>query len=257
MKNCWRECAAALLLASLGPAGCQTARSPAAGARLQALGGTHWLNADYLQRLDEAGTPAAVQNAACLELGFSATLDSMVLFEGGQQPVVFAIAARSDTSFVARRQGEERRFFLEAGNKALRQEAADGPVRYRPLGKKYVAASVAGWRSGTGLFLNERLWAGHYLLLNPAGEPTMPVAFSSYGEVAGLANYKRYEVCYRAACFPGGTLDAVDLSDGRVSDRYIWQWKNDTLRLFSIVTGGGNRRNESKGPEIFRFVKKR
>jgi hypothetical protein len=257
MKNCSPEIAAGCLLAALVLSACQASRTPAAGSRLQALGGTHWLSRDYLQRLDEAGTPAAVRNAACLELGFSATLDSMALLEGGRSPVIFSVSMASDSSFVARRKGERRRLFLEAGGKTLVCETEDGPVRFSPLDKKYVAAATAGWRSGTVLFLNERLWADHYLLLNPAGEPTMPVVFSSYGEVAGLADYTRYDVCYRPDCFPGGRFDAVALSDGRVTDSYIWAWHNDTLQLFSIVSGAGGARGESKGPEIFRFVKKR
>ncbi len=220
------------------------------------LSNTSWISRSYLDALDRAGMPASVRQFKCLELVFNAAADSVMVIEGLLHARAYPVRATSDSTFIATGLQEGGYFGHRPGSRRLSFVADSVEVMFGPLDKKYMVGQVRGWRSGAGLFFNERLIAARYLLLNPDDEPTVPVTFSAYGEVSGLANYKAYRVCLHESCFAGGA-DVVELSDGSTSDRFIWEWKRDTMRFYNIRVTGREVQELKRGQEIFRFIKQR
>jgi len=238
-------------------AGCDTGRTQSRNRLMHEVGGTNWISADYLDALDRQGTPAAVGGVPCLELVFSAAFDSVAVFDGGHRKRTVPVSAESDTAFMAAAFGDAPSRFVLAGGRSLVVSGGGTTRRFRRLEKKYAVRNVDGWLSGSELFLNERMFAGEYFLLNPDGEPSSVVALSAYGKVSGLANYDRYAACYTSGCLPGDAGDGIELSGGGATDRYAWAWQHDTLVFYSVMVQGRAREQMSRGPEIFRFVKKR
>jgi hypothetical protein len=252
MNRCSPEYFWPALLIWIG-AGCGAPSAQDTG-RLKDLSGTSWISRSYLDALDRAGTPARVKDQKCLELVFSAECDSLILIEGLRNTGVYPVKPVSDTAFVAAGMKEEGTFVYPSDGRTLRFLHDTSVVAFTPLSPRYLVGRAAGWRSGAELFFNERLMAARYFLLNPDNEPTTGVVFSAYGEVAGLANYRKYRLCLDPSCFAGGE-DVIELSDGATSDQFVWDWQNDTLRFYNIrVPVSGNRQ---RGQEIFRFVKQR
>jgi len=238
-------------------AGCDTGRTQSRNRLMHEVGGTSWISADYLDALDRQGTPAAVGGVPCLELVFSAAFDSMAVFDGGQLVRAVSASPESDTSFTAAAFGGAPARFVLLGGRNLAVSSGETTHRFRRLEKKYAVRNVDGWMSGSELFLNERMFAGEYYLLNPDGEPSSLVALSAYGKVSGLANYDSYVACYTAACLPGDAGDGIEMSGGGATDRYAWAWQHDTLVFYSVMVQGRALERMSRGPEILRFVKKR
>lgn len=150
-------------------------------------------------------------------------------------------------------------FRYDAARKLLRCRLADNTaIDFFRLEKKYAVKVLNGWLSGTMLFLNERQIADHYQLINEDGMPAGLVSINSYNEIAGLPAYTNYELCLSPSCFGNPPSDIIRLYDARGSDRYMYQWKNDTLCFFALVNISRDPRNPSfvPGQEILRLVKK-
>ncbi len=225
------------------------------------LGGTNWISRTYLDSLDTYGTPAQVNNARCLEICFSHHADSLCIIEGGRNISVFKVSFESDSMFQISGFEESKHtlFRLSGGGKILsyHDRVYGTEVYFTKLEKKYAVKNISGWQSGSELFMNERIFAANYWFLNPENKPSMHVVFTSYGEVAGLANYKSFQVCYDTRCSSNSGLDIIRLSDGKTTDRYNWQWSSDTLYFYSIVYGSSKSSPEfGRGEEIFKFIKK-
>lgn len=217
----------------------------------------NWISSEWLDAVHEKGSPAGVRNISCMEIMVSAKLDSLAWIEPGKELMVYPLSLQSDSSFVLNKPGSSITFYYAADLKTMFMHDGSHTTRLKQLPLRYAVISLRGWKSGLTLFMNEDLIAGEYLLIDEVAEEHTPCIFTSYGEVRGLAGYKVYKLCLAGSCLEQSEEDVITLSDEKSADRYIWNWENDTLKLYSVRNTGTLEQPVLKPHEVmFRLIKK-
>ncbi|MFI5219833.1 MAG: hypothetical protein ACHQNT_10125 [Bacteroidia bacterium] len=219
----------------------------------------NWISRNYIDSLYKYGSPKKA-NESPLEMVISFAADSLCLFNFDGENKVFLITDVTDTSFSVQNFNEEEitEFYLSANKRELSYAGSNNKrFAFQKIEPKYAVKSIDGWKSAFEIYFNEMTIAANYFLLNTENKPGSEVAFTSYGQVIGLAKYKSYKICYGGDCLKKSGDDIIELSDAETTDEYICQWEDGTLLFYSITNI--SKTNEPpvyiKGPAIFRFKK--
>lgn len=222
----------------------------------------NWISQNYLDSLISNGIPSRVHGVGCDELIINFSGDSAYLNSGLVEGTVFKISDKKENSFIIKKFNREEatEFTLTNKGRELRYTDMQTGVKYvfTKMKPKYAVKMINGWSSGLELFMNEKIIAANYYLINVENKRGNLVAFTSYGDVKGLPGYTNFSLCLAGDCRSMSTEDLITLKDASHSDDFIWQWRNDTLVFCSVVnTASEDEKPEfSKGEDIYRFVKK-
>ena len=220
----------------------------------------NWISRNYIDSVYKYGSPKKAKEPP-LEIVVSFAADSLCLFNFNGVNKVSLITDLTDTSFRIQHFNEDEftDFYLSPNKKSFWYQTNRNGNRFvfQKIDLKYAVKLIDGWKSSFELYFNEMTIAANYFLLNASGKPGSEVAFTSYGEVKGLAGFKNYSICYGGDCLQKSGGDIIELTDGKTTDEYIWQWEDGTLSFYSITNIG--KSNEPpvyiKGTAIFRFIK--
>ena len=222
----------------------------------------NWISKTYLDSLDRYGTPGKVKNADLQELIINFSVDSMCLNLEGVEAPVFKIDDKKETSFRVKKfnQDDFTEFTLSADGKKLSYEYKkfNQKILFFKAEQKYAVKNINGWMTAAELYFNEHVFAANYYLLNSEGRQGAEVDFTSYGKVSGLAGYTDFSICYQGDCRSMTDGDLVTLGDGKASDNFIYEWKNDTLAFYSAsnIARHDEKPQYVKGMEIFKLMKR-
>lgn len=217
----------------------------------------NWISSVWLEAVHEEGSPAKVRTIPCMEIIVSTKLDSLAWIEPGKDLKVYPITLQSDSSFTVKISDNSLTFYYAADLKTMFFKNGKLTTRLKKLPARYAVLSLRGWMSGLTLFLNEDQIAGEYKLIDDTGDEPSLCALTAYGEVHGLAGYKKYRLCYGGSCLEQSEKDVITLSDEKSADRYIWKWESDTLKFYSVRNTGTLEQPVLVPHEVmFKFVKK-
>ncbi len=225
--------------------------------KLKSTTAGNWISSQWLDAVHDAGSPARVRGISCMEIIVSAKLDSLAWIEPGKELLVYPIALLNDTSFSVKSADKRYTFYYAADLKTMFLNDGKQNTRLKKLPSRYAVLSLRGWMSGLTLFLNEDQIAGEYKLIDETGDEPSLCALTAYGEVHGLAGYKKYRLCYGGSCLEQSEKDVITLSDEKSADRYIWKWESDTLKFYSVRNTGTLEQPALEPHEVmFKLVKK-
>jgi hypothetical protein len=222
----------------------------------------NWISLTYQDSLDKYGTPAKVKNAGLEEIIINHSADSMCLNLEGVETPVFKIIDKKEKSFRVNKfnQDEFTEFILSDNGKELsyHYKKFDQNIIFFKAEPKYAVKIINGWATAAQLYFNERVLAANYFLLKSGSAQNAEVAFTSYGKIIGLQAYTDYSICYQGDCRSMSDEDLITLGDGNTSDNFIYEWKKDTLRFYTVtnVSRLDEKPQYIRSMEIFKFVKR-
>lgn len=223
----------------------------------------NWISKAYLDSLDRFGMPSKVKHVGPLEISVNSTGDSLCLFNFNGSTTIYPVKQVTDTSFRIEKFNEDMLtdFYLNTGSTGIfyTSKNSNQKVPFFKAESKYAVKVIDGWKSAFELFLNERMIADNYFLLNSENKASSRVVFTSYGSIEGLPGYKKFNICFAGDCRKHSTYDLIELSDGTYSENFIWQWRNDTLVFYSVnnIAVASEVLHYEIGTDIFRFIKMR
>ncbi len=207
--------------------------------KLQVTSSGNWINQQWLDTLLLYGYPSAARYLPCMEIIVSRQLDSLAWIEPDRQIQTYSLKLLSDSSFSIIRNNRTLLFYYSTSYRTMMLTEDNQKLQLKKLPGRYAVVSLDRWTSGMIPFINENLLAGTYRLVEQSDtlSPLLTI-LTAYGEVTHLAGYKSYKLCISENCFQTSSHDILILMDEKSTDRYIWQWKSDTLQLYSVRNTG-------------------
>lgn len=231
-------------------AGDKQAGTPASGAALNAIAG-NWIAIDFCSFAGKHGSVLKAMNSTHKPYAYAVTLsshkpDSALCFNG-MESYYLPIKIKGDTlvELIGARPGKS--IFLEyhpSGNKDMTMY--DGTLG--PAVTNQMIKARNNDKSGYESFLtalNHHLFPGNF---HTKGNRTA-VQFTSEGEISGLPEYDRFEVCTAGDCFMAAQeIDVISFKNSKTPetvDYYGYRFSEDLkdLTIFELI----NAKPDEKG----------
>jgi hypothetical protein len=215
------------------------------------LGG-HWIAMDFCSRANQYGSVLQSMNNAHVPYAFAITFnpgepDSVTCYNGFESWKL-AVKYNADTlELVAARPGKS--VFLVYDSQQEKDITMFDATTGRVQLDKFIK-SKADAKDGYAAFqvaLNHNVLGGLFMPVSKGG--TGDVQFSPAGQIQGLKDYDRYELCTGGDCFVAGQdVDVVTFFNSKVENSnkfmgYRFSAQNDTLTVFNLR----NTNPEEKG----------
>lgn len=210
----------------------------------------NWICHDYLAQIEKNKSVFNLRpprfNELVIKASFNDTIYALNAFEISQQKVELKDSILNLTS-VDRSTAQITIIQDSANVTAIQFRDSTGTWLFNKANPTQTR-SLNGFSEGFMFAVNKILFEGNYQLLDNANKPLRKVHFSSNGTVDGLVEFDRYSVCLGGDCtkIPEGKLDIIYLTSEARGYFHGWQFKADTLYIYSLGSANTAENNSYK-----------
>lgn len=155
----------------------------------------HYLNQSFLDVVEDS-IPGLI-NTYCYELDFISD-DSVKVFYGFEETMLPYAKSGKKYAIKNALQDKDLLFSLDESKKLILEDSAWKQSNENSLFAKVAAPSGAKWIFPTAL--NEKMVAGSYQIFEKGKATGRKVSFSAEGKVAGIGDFKSFELCFSGDC---------------------------------------------------------